>query len=423
MTDKQICKNQFYSIIADALLYLITISITGSYLAKLTGALGFSDSLTATITSAVALGYSFQLLAIPLFRKGRAKTKIVVLYTVSTLMFSILYMTPFFQFSAMAKTVIFISFFLLGNFILNAVFPARTSMFMSFVEDRQRGRFTALKEAVSLIFGIAFQFSLASIIDKCELSGNLNSAFKTLTFIIGGLTVAHIMCIILTKENKPEEKKTTSLFKDLKEMLHSKTTLPIILLGAFWSISYNISVSFYGTYQIKELGFSMAFVAVQSVVMAVARICASVFLGKYADKHSFAKMLKICYLAIGLAFLVMVFSRPSNGYVTYTLYSILSAIAFGGINSAEINIVYDYVEPEKRMNVISVKQTLYGLSGFGITLLVTPLVNYIQQNGNMLLGMNLYAQQVLSAISFVCVLLLIVYVNKIILKIKPHTEK
>ena len=422
MTDKQRYKNQFYTIMADTLLYLITISITGTYLAKLTGALEFSDSLTATIASAVALGYSFQLLAIPLFRKGRAKTKIVVLYTISTLMFSLLYLTPFIQLGMRVKTVIFISFFLLGNFILNMVFPARTNMFMSFVEDRQRGRFTALKEAVSLIFGIVFQFALASVIDRAEVSGSVTAAFKTLTFIIAGLTVAHIMCIILTKENEPEEKKTTSLFKDLKEMICSKTTLPIILLGAFWSISYNMSVSFYGTYQIKELGFSMAFDAVQSVIMAGARICASVLLGKYADKHSFAKMLKICYVSIALAFLVMVFSRPSNGYVTYTLYSILSAIAFGGINSAEINIVYDYVAPEKRMNVISVKQTLYGLSGFGITLLVTPLVNHIQKSGNMFLGMNIYAQQVLSAISFVLVLLLIVYVNKIILKIKPHSE-
>ena len=112
MTDKQRYKNQFFYIMEETLLYLITISITGTYLAKLTGALNFSDSLTATIASAVALGYSFQLLAIPIFRKGKAKTKISVLYAISTLLFSLLYLTPFFRMGAMAKTVIFISFFL-----------------------------------------------------------------------------------------------------------------------------------------------------------------------------------------------------------------------------------------------------------------------------------------------------------------------
>ena len=74
------------------------------------------------------------------------------------------------------------------------------------------------------------------------------------------------------------------------------------------------------------------------------------------------------------------------------------------------------------MNVISVKQTLYGLSGFGITVAMTPLVNHIQASGNMLFGLNIYAQQVLSAISFIMTILLILYVNKFILKTKTRNE-
>jgi len=411
-------RNQLLNIVQDTVLYLITISITGAYLAKLTGALGFSDSLTATITSCVALGYVFQLLAIPLFRKGRVKNKITALYTLSTTLFVLLYAVPFINIPPKLKTLIFIVFFLVGNFILNTVFPPKTNMYMSFVPDLQRGRFTAIKEGVSLISGILFQFIMGRVIDFHEAAGNINSAFITCAITVLVLSVVHTLTLASTIELPPQEKERTPLIKDLKDMFSSKKTVYIILLGGFWSMCYNMSISFYGTYQIKELGFSMSFITLLSIITASSRIPASILLGRFADKFSFAKMLIICYAFMSVGFFAMIFANPSNGHILYPIYSVFSAMAFGGINSAEVNIVYDYIEPQKRMNVVAVKQTLYGLSGFGITLAVTPLVNYIQKNGNILFGINIYAQQVLSAISFVIILLLMLYVSKVILKIK-----
>ena len=411
-------RNQLLNIVQDTVLYLITISITGAYLAKLTGALGFSDSLTATITSCVALGYVFQLLAIPLFRKGRVKNKITALYTLSTTLFVLLYAVPFINIPPKLKTLIFIVFFLVGNFILNTVFPPKTNMYMSFVPDLQRGRFTAIKEGVSLISGILFQFIMGRVIDFHEAAGNINAAFITCAITVLVLSVVHTLTLASTIELPPQEKERTPLIKDLKDMFSSKKSVYIILLGGFWSMCYNMSISFYGTYQIKELGFSMSFITLLSIITASSRIPASILLGRFADKFSFAKMLIICYAFMSVGFFAMIFANPSNGHILYPIYSVFSAMAFGGINSAEVNIVYDYIEPQKRMNVVAVKQTLYGLSGFGITLAVTPLVNYIQKNENTLFGINIYAQQVLSAISFVIILLLMLYVSKVILKIK-----
>ncbi len=422
-TEQLQIKNQILNIIQDTVLYLITIAITGAYLAKLTTALGFSDSLTATITSCVALGYAFQLLAIPLFRKGRVKNKVTSLYTLSTALFVLLYAVPFIRINSQIRTVIFIASFLVGNFILNAVFPAKTNMYMSFVPDRQRGRFTALKEAISLISGIAFQFIMGRVIDRYEAAGDINSAFITCALTVLALAVIHTISLASSVELPPQEKERTPLIKDLKEIFSSKKAVCIILLGGLWSMCYNMSISFYGTYQIKELGFSMSFITLLSVITAVSRIPASIFLGKFADKFSFAKMLRICYIFMGIGFFAMVFARPSNGHILYSIYSVFSAMAFGGINSAEVNIVYDYIEPQKRINVVAVKQTLYGLCGFGMTIVVTPLVNYIQKAGNRFFGLNIYAQQVLSAMSFVMILLLILYLNKFILKIKPENKE
>ena len=64
--------------------YLISILITGAYLAKLTTNLGFSDSLTAVLSSFVALGYGFQLLSIVFFKSGkRVKHKVVLMHIIN----------------------------------------------------------------------------------------------------------------------------------------------------------------------------------------------------------------------------------------------------------------------------------------------------------------------------------------------------
>lgn len=71
-------------------------------------------------------------------------------------------------------------------------------------------------------------------------------------------------------------------------------------------------------------------------------------------------------------------AMPSYGHVMLLLRSVFYGAAMGGINSAQINLVFDYVSPEKRKNALSVKNAFCGLFGFGSTLVATPLLNYLQ---------------------------------------------
>ena len=72
------------------------------------------------------------------------------------------------------------------------------------------------------------------------------------------------------------------------------------------------------------------------------------------------------------------------------------------------------------MSPLTKQNNIYGLAGFLATLAATPLVNYIQGAGNKFLGISVYAQQVLSAVSFVFAVLVIIYLQKVVLKLKPH---
>lgn len=410
-------------IIEAALEYFVSILVSGTFLAKLTTNLGFSDSLTAILTSFVALGCSFQLFAVFFFRGGSVKRRVTFFHVLNQLLFMSVYFVPFLNLPRPVKTVLFMELLMAGYFFLNIVFAPKTNWFMSLVDDHKRGNFTAVKEAVSLVGGFIFNLLMGTVIDYFEAKNQVRAAFVVAAFAVFVLTVTHTLTLIFSKEKQqPIIPKTISIGQRFKNVFSDKTVMKVIFVSVFWTISTHITTAFFGTYQIKELGFKMTFVAALSVVYAVVRIFSSFLLARIADKKSFAVMLKYAYVLAAVGFLVAIFIVPSNGKVFYTAYYCLFAAAMGGINSAEINLVFDYVSPEKRSDALMVKQTVYSLAGFLATLAATPLVNYIQGAGNRFLGMNVYAQQVLSAISFIMVVLVIVYLETVVLKIKPVRE-
>jgi len=396
--------------------YLITLLITGAYLAKLTLSLGFSDSLTALLGSFVNLGCVFQLLAISIFKRGSVKRKVTVIYTINELLFALLYLTPLIKVASGIRNALFIIFLLGGYVLLNIVSSPKTNWFMALIHDNHRGRFTANKEAISLLAGIAFRFFMGLLIDYFDATGNTKASFITCGLVLFVLMIIHTLSLVFSKEKESVEQKTTttSFYKNTKNLLCDKNILSIVILGILWAICNAFSTPFFGTYQIKELGFSMTYVAVLSTVSAITRILSSMFLGRYADKNSFAKMLKICFIFVGISFISITFTVPANGYIMFLIYEMFMAAAMGGINSAQINLVFDLVSPEKRMNTLSIKYAFSGVFGFGATLVATPFLAFLQKANISLFGVHIYAQQVLAFISFLLTLVLVMYVSKLI---------
>jgi Na+/melibiose symporter-like transporter len=272
---------------------------------------------------------------------------------------------------------------------------------MSLVDDKKRGRFTASKEMVSLIGGMLFSFAMGAVIDHFEEIGNLNGAFIVCGIGVFGLMLLHSATLIFPKEKPVEDSEKISTKQLFGALIKDKNLLKVILVSVLWNIVSYSATPFYGSYQIKELGFTMTFISILSAAYAIVRTIFSTPMGKFADKYSFAKMLNICFIIMLVGFGINIFTVPENGKVFYTIYYMLNAVAMAGINSAVINLIYDYVDKEKRVGALALKSTLAGFAGFFTTLIVSPLVSHIQSNGNMLFGIPVYGQQVLALISLV----------------------
>ena len=307
-------------IIEAALEYFISIAVGTIYLAKITSYIGISDAVTGILTSFVSLGCSFQIVAIFLNKYKPVKIWVTFLHTISQIMFALLYMIPLFKMSKAAKIVIFITMLLLAHIIHNIVNAPKINWFMLLVDDNKRGKFTADKEMVSLVGGMAVSFLLGMLIDYYTEINQLETAFILCGIGLFFLMILHSLTLIFSKEKVSVIVEKRSSIQQLKDILKNKDILKIVLVAMLWNIASHSTMPFMGTYQINELGFSASFASAIIIVGSLTRVICSKPLGMFADKKSFSNMLCICFAVEILAFTMGAFAAPSNGKIVYFIF-------------------------------------------------------------------------------------------------------
>lgn len=395
--------------------YLISLLVSGSFLALLTKTLGMSDSLTGILSSIISLGCLFQMLSL-FIRKARVKRFVVIMSILNQVMFMLLFVIPLTGLGKQIKVVLFIVIIIGAYFIYNIAHPKKINWLMSLVEDENRGKFTAKKEMVSLILGMVFSYSMGAVVDYFKSINEIRIAFIISAIVIFLIMICHTLSMIFAVEKSQIEIKERKIKDSFLELIKNKDVLSVTLLFVLYNIATYSARPFYGTYTIGELGFSLKFVSLLTICGSVVRIAISFFWGRYADRKSFAHMIEKCLLIMVAEYACVAMAVPSNGKIMFTLYYVLNGMAMGGINSALINLIYDYVSVERRADSLAICQSAAGVTGFVATLAVSPLVSAIQNNGNTFMGVSVYAQQVVSMIAVVIAVIAILYVRFVLIK-------
>lgn len=405
-----------YIIIA-AVEYFITMLASGTFLAKLTEHLGISDSMTGIISAFASLGCFFQILSMLIFKKTKVKKGVMFFCLVYQMLFVMLYLTPFFNASSVVKQMMFLICILLAGIVQNIASVPKDVWYMSMVDKRKIGVFASNMQITSLVGGIIFSFAVGAVIDYYDAVENILPAFGICALAIFALSCVNTASLAFSqqRDDLPEREKS-SLISDMKVLVKNKDLRSIILISVLWAVANYVSVPFFGTYQIKELGFSMKYVTFITVLQSVSRILVTRLWGKYADRYGCIKMARNCFFVVGLSFFINIFTAPSNGKAFFVIFSILYAIAMGGVGTAVGNMVYEIIPGGLQQNALIIKNCIAGLVGFLTTLAAGYLVSYIQANNNSIFAINIYAQQVVSLISFVVIAILVCYIVYILKK-------
>lgn len=406
-------RSRFMYILQAGLEYLVAILVGGSFLATITSYLGLSDGMTAIITSITGMGTAFQLISMVITPKN-TKRMVIAMSVINQLLFMTMYVIPLVGGEAKISGAVFVAVVVLAYLIYNIAHPKKVDWFMSMVDEGNRGRFTATKEVISLIMGMVYTFIMGAVVDHYEAIGDLRMGFFVCAVTIFGIMVLHTLTMVFTIEKESDSCAVAKgKISGIKNVIKDRDILKVTVIFIVWNLATSFITPYLGTYQIKELGMSLKFISGITIATTISRVLFSRLWGAYADKNSFAKMLRICIGIAMIAYGMIVFSGPSTvGIVIYIAYMILINAANAGTNSAIINLCYEYSAPDKRADAMAFVQACAGIIPFLNTLLVSRLFAYLQSNPITVFGHTLFAQQVLAACTVVVCIIPVVLLTR-----------
>jgi MFS family permease len=85
----------------------------------------------------------------------------------------------------------------------------------------------------------------------------------------------------------------------------------------------------------------------------------------------------------------------------FILYWIVATFGCAAFSLGTDAIFFELVEAEHRTSAIAMKNIIAGPIGFLTTTALTPILSYIQDNGNKIFGIRLYYQQLFGFIALI----------------------
>ena len=184
--------------------YLIALLVADAFLAKLLSALEIDDATVGIISSFITLAFTVQILSVLLCRRRMNSKKIsTVLNCVGHLLFIFLYLTPF-----LIVMGIILASYAMRYLVATIVFRWANS----FVDPNCRADFSAKKEIISLLCGMAFTASVGYIFGRFESAGKMKTGFLVIAILVLVLNVANFICFLcIGKEEIPEDREVCGM--------------------------------------------------------------------------------------------------------------------------------------------------------------------------------------------------------------------
>lgn len=384
--------------------YFIALLVADPFLTKLLSYIGLDDATIGIIQSLISFAFLFQLASIFVVQRiTNVKKVAATVHGISQLLFTCLYLVPFLPFAKEHKTVLIFVCFLaayFGNYLVTSVIFRWGN---SYVDPGKRARYGATKEMTSLISGVIVTLVMSWLIRHYEEAGELRTGFLFTAIVMAVVCALDFICLMLMKNRisePPPKKDIVPPGQVIRILFTNKGFVSVIVLTAIWQCAYYMTLGFMGTYKQGELGLTVLSVQIINIGSQMARFAISRPFGKYTDKHSYAKGLALGMTVAAVGYFINMFTCPSLWWFVI-VYTVLANVAMAGISQNLFNIVYNFVEEKYFVQASAIKQSIGGVVGFCASLIGSRILTAVQANGNTVLGLSLYGQQLLSAISLV----------------------
>ncbi len=398
--------------------YFVAILVADSFLAQLLTSLGFTDAQTGLIASLISVAFLFQLVAVPVVQRIRNVKRFSILFHFGSQLFLMsLYLTPFLPFAPAVRRVLAVGSILVayfGNYLVSSVIYRWGN---SFVDPERRALFSSTKEMISLASGVVVSLLFGLCMDRFTAAGELEKGFLFAAVGILIFSLCDFACLLSVKnETAPRQAQPqTPVRAVLRTLMRDKRFLYLVLLTVLWDCARYLSVGFLGTFKINDLLYTVGQVQLMNIAGSVARFALSRPFGRFSDKHSFAKGVEVALCIVMAAFALNVFTNAQTRWLMVG-YTLLYNIAQAGLNANLFNMAYNYVDQRYFVQASAIKNSIGGLCGFGASLLGSRILAAVQQNGDQVMGIPMYGQQLLSALSILLLVAAVLLTHFVIAK-------
>ena len=405
--------------------YFVQLLATDAFLAKLLKHVGLSDAAAGVVCSFFGFAFLFELFSIFLMSKRVDMKRTVILFdTIGILFFALTFLTPFLPFSQPVKSFVVVAGVFAGFFCKFGIMTMYFKWANSFVAPEQRARFSALKEMISLIAGIIFTLIVGFIMDRFEAAGNLRGAFLFISAAVFVISVCSFITLKLIAPLPPEEKTEDSAppFREvLKNTLGNADFRRVTVMSCLWCAAQYMITGFLGTFKTQELLLTAGYVQVINTLGNLGRFAASRPIGAFSDRTSFARGYRLGVAISAAGFLLIVFTTSKTWWLIIPA-TILHFSGLAGTGQNDSNIIYSYVDSGYFVQALAIKNGFAGIVCFLSALAGGKILSAVQANGNMILGIPLYGQQLLALLAVLLAVADVIYTKFVVEKMKIRKQ-
>ena len=391
--------------------------VTDAFLARILRSLGISDAMIGVIATFVSLAMVIQIGSLCISGTRAKSKRVVTLFsTISQVLFAFVYVIPFLPIADGLKKAFAVLCILIAYASMYIVWPILYKWAYKFVKSEKRADFSATKEMLSLGCGVAFTLFMGHIVDKYEGLGNIDGAFLFIAISMTIIAMCNIVCLLVMKDEPDEENVTEKKkFSDIMKITFgNKGFNSCVIAVSMWEFARFFQLGFMGTFK-EDLLASTFVIQLVNMVGLGSRLVLSKPVAAFSDKRGYDAGFRLGLVIASAAFFFNMFSSKTTWFFV-VIYTVLHQICYVGINANSYNILYSYVDNGYISEALAIKNCIAGVVGFSAALVAGRLLDSVQANGNIFMGMNVFGQQILSAISFVLTIIVFVYVKFVVSK-------
>ena len=165
-------------------------------------------------------------------------------------------------------------------------------------------------------------------------------------------------------------------------------------------------------YHISDLGLTYTFINGMMLLSKV--ICAVIFpkMGHLADRISYMFIVRLGVVLTALCYISGALCMPGSfSTVTFIAYQIFMYVGTGIFGIGIASVLYSVMPSGDSSHYFAVNSTSNSIIGVICTFLGGIIMDALQKTNVVIFGVHIYAQQILSAIGVVVLILMIIYLK------------